>query len=119
MGRPPSITPDVLNKLEHAFSIGCSDLEACLYADISPKTLYNFQNKYPDFLQRKELLKKSLSLKARSNIAGSINKGSLVQSEWYLERKEKNEFSTKTEQDQRVDMTINMKSIYDEIIPKE
>jgi hypothetical protein len=40
-GRPTKMTPDTVKKLEEAFLLGCSDIEACLVADISKQTLYN------------------------------------------------------------------------------
>ena len=97
VGRPTLMTPDTVKKLEEAFSLGCSDLEACLYADISKQTLYNYQEKNPAFIDRKEMLKDKLVLKARSNIAKSLSAGDNETSKWYLERKKKAEFSTKQE----------------------
>ena len=96
-GRKTVMTPEIINKLEQAFSMGCSDLEACLYADIGKTTLYNYQNENPEFLERKEKLKEKLVLKARSVIADSLNKQDENTAKWYLERKAKNEFSTKVE----------------------
>lgn len=54
VGRPTVMTESVLEKLHYAFSIGCTDEEACVYADIDEKTLYNFQTKNPEFIQLKE-----------------------------------------------------------------
>jgi len=54
LGRPPVVDDIALQKLEEAFAMGCTDLEACLYADISSSTLYNYQKAHPDFLERKE-----------------------------------------------------------------
>lgn len=96
-GRPTIMTPDIVNKLEQAFSMGCSDLEACLYAGISKQTLYNYQAKNPEFVDRKEQLKEQLVLKARTVIANALNEKDKVTAQWYLERKAKNEFSTKVE----------------------
>lgn len=96
-GRKTVMTPEIINKLEQAFSMGCSDLEACLYADIGKTTLYNYQNENPEFVERKEKLKEKLVLKARSVIADSLNKQDENTAKWYLERKAKNEFSTKVE----------------------
>lgn len=96
-GRPTVMTPDVVSKLEQAWSMGCSDLEACLFADISKQTLYDYQAKYPEFVDRKERLKESLVLKARSVIANSLNNKDENTAKWYLERKKKNEFGTRTE----------------------
>lgn len=96
-GRPTVMTPEVVNKLEQAFSMGCSDLEACLFADISKQTLYDYQAKYPEFADRKAMLKETLVLKARSVIATSLNNKDENTAKWYLERKRKDEFSTKVE----------------------
>lgn len=97
MGRPTVITDEVLQKLEQAFSLDCTDDEACVYADISPRSLYYYQEANPDFLQRKKLLKQKLVLKARTVIANSLNSDDRDTAKWYLERKKKDEFSTKQE----------------------
>lgn len=104
-GRPTIMTPETINKLEQAFSMGCSDLEACLHANIGKTTLYNYQQENPEFVERKEILKEKLVLKARSVIAESLNNKDENTAKWYLERKRKDEFSTKIESD------INAKGI--------
>lgn len=98
-GRPTIMTNDVVAKLETAFSMGCTDVEACLYANINKATLYRYQQENPDFCDRKEQLKEKLVLKARSVIADALNKKDENTAKWYLERKCKNEFSTKVESD--------------------
>ena len=98
-GRHTVMTQDVVNKLEQAFSMGCSDLEACLHAGISKQTLYDYQAKNPKFVDRKEQLKEKLVLKARTVIAEALNKKDENTAKWYLERKRKDEFSQKIEQD--------------------
>ena len=50
-GRPTVITDKVLTELKTAFCMDCTDTEACIFADISEKTLYNYQKKNPEFLQ--------------------------------------------------------------------
>ena len=64
-GRPTKMTEDTLAKLEDAFSCGCTDEEACLYADISMTTLYRYQEDNPKFRDRKLLLKQNPVMKAR------------------------------------------------------
>lgn len=104
-GRPLKINDTVLQKLEYAFSMGCTDKEACLFADISEGTLYSYQKENPDFIKRKELLKESVKLHARLNLANDIqNRGSIDSSKWYLERKAKDEFSLKSEASVSVSM---------------
>lgn len=96
-GRPTKLTPETLDKLRTAFLMGCSDIEACLYADISKTALYNYQQKNPDFVDQKEQWKEQLTLKARTVIANALNNKDENTAKWYLERKAKNEFNTRTE----------------------
>ena len=96
-GRKTIMTPEIIDKLEQAFSMGCSDLEACLHANIGKTTLYNYQNENPEFVERKEQLKEKLVLKARTVIAEALNRKDENTAKWYLERKAKNEFSTRQE----------------------
>lgn len=96
-GRPTSVTPETLAKLEQAFSLGCSDLEACIYADISPSILYRFQENNPEFRERKEMLKQKLVLKARTVVANALEKEDENTAKWYLERKARDEFAAKQE----------------------
>ena len=98
-GRPTVMTPEVVNKLEQAFSMGCSDLEACLFADISKQALYDYQDKHPEFADRKAMLKQKMIFKARSVIAEALNNKDKNTAQWLLERKVKDEFSTKVEND--------------------
>lgn len=97
VGRPTILTPEIIAKLEQAFSMGCSDLEACFYADIGKTTLYNYQNAHPEFVERKERLKERMIFKARTVIADALNKNDENTAKWYLERKKKDEFSTRSE----------------------
>lgn len=98
-GRPTKVTPEVVTKLEQAFSMGCTDEEACLFADISRMSLQRYQEAHPSFRYRKALLKQKLVLKARSVIAEALNRKDENTAKWYLERKRKEEFSTKVESD--------------------
>jgi hypothetical protein len=109
-GRPTVMTPEVVSKLEHAFALGCSDLEACLYADISKQTLYDYQKLKPEFVDRKEKLKETPILKARTSVVGELaNDPDLALR--FLERRKKDEFSTKTENDStlKADMKLEHK----------
>lgn len=96
-GRPESITPEVLAKLESGFMNGFTDCEACLFADINPSTLYRYIDSHPEFSKRKEQLKKSPLIKAKLNINKALQDKDKDISKWYLERKAKDEFSTRSE----------------------
>lgn len=97
-GRPSVITPEVLRKLEEAFAIGASDLEACFYADISKTALYEYQERNPKFTERKAKLKERPVLMARQSVVKAIESDVLT-ARWFLERKRKSEFAVKTETD--------------------
>ena len=83
-GRPPKVTENVLNNLIDAFSWGCTDIEACNYAGISHTCLYNFQKKYPEFVERKEALKHHPTLLARKIIYHALTTGNDVQLAKYI-----------------------------------
>jgi hypothetical protein len=92
VGRPTVITDEVLRKLEEAFALGCTDLEACFYADISKTAFYEYQKDNPEFADRKEQLKQRPILLARTTVVKEIQeKGELALK--FLERKAKAEFS--------------------------
>lgn len=96
-GRPTKLTPETIDKLRTAFLMGCSDIEACLYANISKTALYNYQQKNPEFVDQKQQWKEQLVLKARTVIANALNNKDENTAKWYLERKCKKEFSTRQE----------------------
>jgi hypothetical protein len=109
VGRPTVMTEAVLNKLTFAFSRGLSDREACLYANISTTTLYDYCNDNPEFAEQKELLKDQPKMKAKLNVSEAIENKDFDISKWYLERKAKDEFSTK----QTIDGELKVKRLED------
>lgn len=92
-GRPSVMTEQTIQKLEQGFMYGFTDREACLYADIAPATLYNYCEKHPEFLERKELLKERPKMRAKIVVVNDIQRDDVATSKWYLERKAKDEFS--------------------------
>lgn len=95
-GRPTVVTPDILRKLEEAFAMGCTDLEACFFADIGKTTLYKYQNENPLFTERKEELKQSPVFEARKSVINGLKDDPKLALA-YLERKKKDEFSLRQE----------------------
>lgn len=104
-GAPTVMTEDVLQKLELAFAIDCSDEEACAYADIAESTLYNYQKENPYFLERKHRLKHRPVLKARQTVVKSLDDPNHAFK--YLEKKRKMEFGS------AIDITTDGKSLID------
>lgn len=87
-GRPTKMTSEILKKLEEGFLMNLSDEQACLFAGISPRTLYNYQNKNDEFVQRKQLLRQQPKIDAKMKIAKEV-KSDTATAKWLLERTEK------------------------------
>jgi len=109
-GRPPVINKEKLHKLEIAFGYGCTDAEACAFADISESTLYNYQKENEKFLERKEQLKQLPNLQARKVVVESM-KTNPATGQWWLEKKLPSEFgkSGGTNVAIQINNTINKK----------
>lgn len=104
MGRPRwdgQSEETVLRNLRYAFDIGCTDREACIHANIGQTVFYDYCKEHPEFAEEKELRKEKPILLARKVIMDAITLGDNetreFNSRWYLERKQKGEFSLRTE----------------------
>ena len=109
------MTQEMVSKLEYGFLKGLSDAECCLYAGICKQTLYDYCAKHPEFADRKEALKKQPSVKAKLNVTDAIDQGDVDLSKWYLERKNRDEFSLKQtiEADLNSAVSINIELVDD------
>jgi hypothetical protein len=83
------MTELTVKKLEEAFLMGCTDVEACLFADISKQTLYNYQAENPSFIDRKAQLKTNPVMKARKVLLDAIDgqKDAKV-AQWMVEKQD-------------------------------
>lgn len=97
VGRPTIFNEVTLQKLEEGFKIGLTDEECCAYADIAMSSLYNYQNANPEFLDKKNKWKKNPIAKAKYTIYKNLK--DLKTAQWYLERKCKDEFTARIEQE--------------------
>lgn len=97
VGRPTVMTDETLSKLEEAFLNGASDKEACFIANISTQSLYDYQKLNPEYAERKEGLKDMPKYQAKKNIVEAIKDKNLTTSQWYAERKIKDEFAVRSE----------------------
>lgn len=107
-GRPTIMTEETVKKLEEVFVMGGSDSEACYFANISKQTLYTYQEKHPEFADRKEALKNWPTLKARRTVVSYLDDPNYAFK--YLERKKKDEFGN------NVDVTSGGEPIQNNII---
>lgn len=96
-GRPTIMTDAVVSKLEYGFMKGLNVTECCHYADISRNCFYEYLEKNPEFKDRIEELKSNPSTRAKLNVVEAIENGDTDLSKWWLERRSREEFSTKQE----------------------
>jgi hypothetical protein len=94
-GRPTKFTKETVTKLEQAFAIGATVELACSYAEVSRNRFYEYLKDNPTFSDRIEDLRNKPILKAMDTVAKSLT--NTEDAQWYLERKMKKEFSTRSE----------------------
>jgi hypothetical protein len=88
-------TPEVIAKLEQAFSIDASIGEACFFADVSVASYHNWCSKDPKLMERFKALRNKPVLLARKTVVDNLKDVSTAK--WYLERKLSAEFSTQND----------------------
>ena len=113
MGRPTVMTEAIVGKLEYGFMRGLNVTECCHYADISRNAFYDYCEKNPDFRDRIEELKSHPATRAKLNVVEAIENGDTDLSKWWLERRNRDEFSTKQEiaADVQNDVTISIELV--------
>tara|TARA_Y100000310_G_scaffold287005_1_gene311631 strand:- start:6704 stop:7129 length:426 start_codon:yes stop_codon:yes gene_type:complete len=103
-GRPTAINSAVVQKLLEAFQLDLPVAEACKYAGIAKQTYYN-HCKNKEFLDKMERAKMEATLKARKTVIEKMeDDGGLALK--YLERKRKEEFSPRIEQNVEVNSIL-------------
>jgi hypothetical protein len=112
VGRPTVMTDETLGKLREAFLLGCTDEEACLFADIHPSTLYDYQKEHPGYTEEKAQLKQNPILLARTTVVKALSNDH-DHALKFLERKKKDEFSPKQEVENNGSLTLNIVSYSD------
>ena len=97
IGRPIAMTPEVIKKLKEAFSQGFSIANACIWADISAQTYFDYCTANPNFSDYCKALKQKPLIKSILVINKALNEGDVSTAKWYAERKAKDEFSLRQE----------------------
>lgn len=107
LGRPKIIDKYMLGKIEQAARRGLNNEQISLSVGINPDTLYEYLKNNPDFSVRFDLLKNSVLIKARENIADAIQDKDGDTSRWYLERRDK-DFKPKQETENTGTINVNV-----------
>jgi hypothetical protein len=96
-GRPSVVTPKIVAELITAFQNGLTVVQACRYSRIDKATYYRHLKSDVDFYDKMVAAQEQLNYKAREAIAKAISDGDTANARWWLERKSKDEFSTRRE----------------------
>jgi hypothetical protein len=96
-GRPTIMNDLTIAKLKEGFAQGFSVRNACIWADISQDTYFNYCKKNPNFSDQCKTLQQKPLIKSILVINKALNEGDVSTAKWYAERKAKDEFSLKTE----------------------
>ncbi len=82
----------VLQKLETAYALGSTAVEAIFHANISKTAYYDYLKLHPEFLDRIEIIKAKPTLQARMEVIKGLSNDPEFALK-YLERKAKSEFA--------------------------
>lgn len=97
LGRPTKLNPRTVTKLVAAFHKGFNDDEACSYAVISRNSFYRWYREDADFRDKIDQAKLQPNLHAKELVIDAIESGDVNAAKWWLERKAKAEFGTRSE----------------------
>ncbi len=85
MARPTVRSPEMITKLEQAFSLGSTVLGAIFHAGISKTTFYNWCEEDPGLKDRLDALKQRPVLKALKTVNDDL--GNPQTAKWLLEKR--------------------------------
>lgn len=91
----PRISERMRTKLVKAYRKGLNHREAAIHCGISHSDLLEYLSYDEKFRMRAEGLMEHLAIRAKLNLAEAIEGKKLKSTQWYLERKRPEEFSTK------------------------
>lgn len=96
------ITTETLHDLKFAFCIGATTVEACGFAGITDQGYHYWLRNMPEDLRIEwgflvETWRRDMVLKARYTVCTEMEDPNMAK--WYLERKRRDEFATRTEQE--------------------
>lgn len=100
--KPNNVSDEAWTCVVEAWENGLSDREAALITtrrteeEITPSDIAKWKKENPEVAELQAFLEVSLRSEAKLNISEAIKAGKTKVSQWYLERKAADEFSTKS-----------------------
>lgn len=96
-GRKPVITADEVRKLVSAFNNDYSVEEALIYSGVKKTTYYAELKRNPKFANDMQEAQNKVSMKCKAVIVESILNGDDTNARWWLERRRRKEYATRSE----------------------
>jgi hypothetical protein len=93
VGRPSSITPEVVRKLEAALATGFGVNAACHYSGVSRSVFYERKATDKEFSDKMRLAEDFCTYKARLTILKAIDNGDVAAAKFWLTHKCRTEFA--------------------------
>lgn len=91
------LTPVVLSDLEQSFYADFTITQACLTAGITRETYYQWLEASDEFAARMAKAQNDLFMKARKILRDKVDNGDNDTAKWLLERRDKRNYSSRTE----------------------
>lgn len=88
---------EILKALKQYFTLGYNRHKSCMFIGFDSSTLYKWEEKDHSLSKKIDGWINSVNAKARENIAKEIKQGDKESSKWWLERREKKDWSQRTE----------------------
>lgn len=101
-------TDQVVSDLKAAFKDDLSNEEACHYAKIHPDTYYEWRKLSDEFSAQMDIAKSYVARRAKQLLAKAIENGGIDEAKWYLERRQRKDYSSRIEQDNSGDISISI-----------
>lgn len=111
MSRPTVITAKVVRLLVTCFQNGLTVRQACWQSGVSHEAYYQRLRSDSEFADIMSKAQQLPSMTARNNVLKAIKKGDLSSSRWWLERKDKEEFSSKADVTMQEEVTTMPSSV--------
>ena len=92
------LTPENIKELEQRFRDGATDLEA-IDGIMAESIYYKHRKNHAEFAARVDMAKEYTTEIARGVVSRRISRGDVDTAKWWLERKNKAQFSLRTETD--------------------
>lgn len=96
-GRPPKVDTVVVSKLIAGFNNGFNIEECCSYSGISKDTYYKWIKKNKRFAYDMDVAQQAIGKHSKKVITESILNGDVKAAQWWLERRQRKDFATRSE----------------------